>query len=116
MNESTKKEWRRTLYLNLRVWVALLLLLAITAGSAWIHMGAWNSIVNLAVATAKALLVAIFFMHLRHAGSGVRLAAGIGLFVLFLLFTLSSADYQTRRMLHAPWQVPKQLQPVFHAR
>jgi cytochrome c oxidase subunit 4 len=85
------------------VWLALLGLLAATAASSYIPMGGWNSAVNLAISCIKALLVAIFFMHLRHAGALLRLVAAAAVLWLALLFGLSSTDYATRDVSAAPW-------------
>ncbi len=87
-------------------WVGLIALLALTLGSAFIPMGLFNGVVNLAIAALKALVVAVFFMHLRHASGLLRLAAVIGLFMLGLLVVLSSADYATRHIAPAPWSAP----------
>lgn len=108
MKSPEERPYRR----NLAVWAALLLLLATTTGSAFVPLGVWNGIANLAIAALKALLVAVFFMHLRHAGGIVRLAAAIALFMLTLLFGLSSTDYLTRSLYSASWQVPRQLHPM----
>jgi len=89
------------------VWIALLALLALTAGSAFVNLGAWNSVANLVIAAAKALLVAAFFMHLRrHASALVRVFAAAALFTLALLFALSGADYATRHIAPVPWSEP----------
>ena len=47
------------------VWVALIVLLLVTLGSAYVQLGRLNSAINLAVAVVKALLVVFFFMHFR---------------------------------------------------
>lgn len=83
-------------------WMALLLLLALTAGSALLHLGAWNTVINFAVAVAKGLLVALIFMRLASAAAILRIAAVTGLFTLALLFTLWAADYATRPAQTAP--------------
>ncbi|TAK83466.1 MAG: Caa(3)-type oxidase subunit IV [Betaproteobacteria bacterium] len=85
------------------VWAALLVLLAATAGSSYIPMGGWNAFANMAISSLKALLVALFFMQLRHEGALVRLAAVVALVWLALLFGLSWTDYSTRGASHAPW-------------
>ena len=85
------------------VWLALLGLLAATAASAYVPMGDWNSAVNMAISSIKALLVAVFFMHLRHAGALLRLVAIAALLWLALLFGLSWTDYSTRDVAPAPW-------------
>jgi cytochrome c oxidase subunit 4 len=78
------------------VWLALLLLLGLTVGSAYVPLGAFNGIINYAVATAKAALVLIFFMHLDRSRALLRLTALTGLFWLLFLFSLSFGDYLTR--------------------
>ncbi|WP_245549314.1 cytochrome C oxidase subunit IV family protein [Noviherbaspirillum massiliense] len=95
----------------LLVWVCLMVLLMLTCGSAFLHLGAWNSIINLAIAVVKALLIALFFMHLRSSRALVRLLAVTALATLALLFVLSGSDYATRTLYPAPWQSPQQLQP-----
>jgi len=84
-------------------WVALMVFLALTLGSSYIPMGAWNSPTNIAISCAKALLIAVFFMHLRHAGALLRIAALTALIWLALLFGLSGSDYLTRGISAAPW-------------
>ena len=98
---------RQPVKIYLYSWIALIGLLALTLGSAFIPMGIMNSVVNLAIATMKVLVVAVFFMHLRHASALLRLAAGIGLFMLALLTGLSGADYATRHIAPAPWSTPE---------
>lgn len=86
------------------VWCALMALLLLTFGSAWLKLGAWNSVLNLAIAAVKALLVAIFFMHLRRAPALLRIVAATALLMLALLFGLTRTDYATRVMDPAPLQ------------
>jgi cytochrome c oxidase subunit 4 len=89
------------------IWLALLVLLAATTASAWIDLGAGNSIANLIIAGAKAALIALFFMHLRRSDATVRLAAGAALLFLFFLAFLTFDDYLTRPMHPAPWRSPQ---------
>jgi cytochrome c oxidase subunit IV len=89
------------------VWVALIAFLLATFGSAYIPMGPWNGVLNLAISVAKALLVAIFFMHLKTDRPILRMPAAAALFTLALLFSLSLADYLTRPMFPAPYQPPQ---------
>lgn len=102
----TNMETRHAYRTCLLVWAALMVLLLLTFGSAYLKLGIWNSIANFVIAAAKAALVAIFFMHLGGAPSLLRIAAVSALLVLSLLFGLSHADYATREMRHAPWQAP----------
>jgi cytochrome c oxidase subunit 4 len=95
----------------LYAWGALMLLLALSTGSAYLQMGAWNSVANLGISIIKAMLVALLFMHLRTSGALVRLVAVVSVFILSLLFIVSAADYLTRGMHGAEWQIPKMMQP-----
>jgi cytochrome c oxidase subunit 4 len=79
------------------VWAALLLGTFITYEVAYIDLGRLNAIVALTIATIKALLVALFFMHLRHAHERLlKLVVIATVFFLFILIALSMADYGTR--------------------
>ena len=84
-------------------WLGLMVFLGLTVGSAYVPMGAWNSVTNMAISCAKALLIAAFFMHLRHAGALLRIAAFTGILWLALLFGLSWTDFATRTLSPAPW-------------
>ena len=85
-------------------WAALVLLLALTTGAAFLPLGRLNLFVALAIAVAKALLVLLFFMELKRSSGLVRAFAFAGFFWLLILLTLTSADYLTRRDVAAPWQ------------
>lgn len=78
---------------------ALLALTAITVSAASIHFGSpvVNVIVALAIATVKASLVALFFMHLRYDKplNGIIFVAGLcclGLFLMALFGDTASRD------------------------
>jgi cytochrome c oxidase subunit 4 len=89
-----------------KVWIALLVLLALSAGSAWLRLGPWNSIANLGIAALKAALVALFFMRLARSGPLLRMVALTALSTLALLLVLSGVDYWTRNVFRAPWDQP----------
>jgi cytochrome c oxidase subunit 4 len=74
----------------------LLLLLALTAASAFVRLGPGNLVVTMAISIAKMLLIACFFMELRKAGVLLRLAAFAGLTWLTIYLMLLLADYATR--------------------
>jgi cytochrome c oxidase subunit IV len=76
----------------------LLILTGITVGASYINFGssAVNVVVALTIATIKATLVALFFMHLLHDKKVNALIAVAGFIFLglFLMFTL--LDFDTR--------------------
>lgn len=80
---------RRTYVL---VYVALLVLLVLTVGVATLDLGVFSAVVAMSIALVKALLVAVFFMHLDHASPMVRVFAGAAILWLLLLFTVAG-DY-----------------------
>ena len=77
-------------------YVALLALLALTVGSTLFNLGAANTIINLAVAVAKAALIGLAFMHLRRSGVLVSLTITAVLLWLALLFSLPLLDFVSR--------------------
>ena len=79
------------------VWIALLVGTFLTYEVAKIDLGVFNSAVALIIATTKALLVALFFMHLKGASEKLlKLVVISTVFFLFILLALSMADYGTR--------------------
>jgi cytochrome c oxidase subunit 4 len=72
------------------VFLSLLLLTAVTVAVAYVDLGEANLFVAMGIATVKAMLVALFFMHLAH-DTGFNRLAFFGSFffiALFVSFTL----------------------------
>ncbi len=84
----------------LLIGVALLLLLGLTAGLAWVNLGPFNVVVALLIAAAKALLVIFFFMHVGYSKKLIWIFSGVGFVWLGILFTLAMSDYLSRGYLH----------------
>lgn len=82
----------------LAVYIALMLLLAATVAIAFIHLGPGNIVIMLLIAFAKAVLIALIFMHVRYSSPLVWAAAGGTLLWLAILFSLTLSDYTTRGM------------------
>ncbi|MDX1686915.1 MAG: cytochrome C oxidase subunit IV family protein [Candidatus Promineifilaceae bacterium] len=80
----------------LLVFLALLALLAATVVVARVDVGRLNLALGLGIAFTKALLIVLFFMHLRHARRLTWVAAAAGLFWLAILFLLTLSDVLTR--------------------
>ena len=79
------------------VWAALLAGTVLTYEAAKIDLGRFNPAVALTIATTKALLVALFFMHLKNASEKLlKLVVVSTIFFLILLLALSMFDYATR--------------------
>ena len=79
------------------VFFALLLGTGLTVFAATLDLGPFNAPVALGIATIKATLVALFFMHVYHASEKLtKLVVVAALFFLFLLLGLTMSDYATR--------------------
>ena len=86
----------------LAVFVALMLLTAVTTVAAFHDLGPLNNVVALGIATLKATLVVLFFMHARYGTRLTPLVITAGLFWLAILIALSLTDYLTRGWLGVP--------------
>jgi cytochrome c oxidase subunit IV len=79
------------------IWITLLVLTVVTALVATVDLGPFNTIVALVIATFKALLVVLFFMHVKYTSEKLTKTVIVAaIFWLLLLLTLSMADYTTR--------------------
>jgi cytochrome c oxidase subunit 4 len=77
--------------------MSLLMLTAITVFAAFVNLGPLNPVVALLIATIKATLVVLFFMHVKGASEKMTGAVIVsGFFFLAILLSLSLADYLTR--------------------
>ncbi len=76
--------------------LGLMVLLALTVWGSFLNVGAWRATVAVIVAIAKALLVMIFFMHLRSSERVTWLAAGAGFLWLSILLVLTIGDFVAR--------------------
>jgi cytochrome c oxidase subunit IV len=79
------------------VWASLLVLTVTTTGVAFIDLGGqWNAITAMAIAIVKAVLVVLYFMHLRYSNRLTWVFAGAGFFWLVILISLTLSDFLTR--------------------
>ncbi len=72
------------------VWVALLILLAVTIAVARIHLSRFSVLINLLIASVKAGLVVTFFMHLKYEG---RLLKGLLLLAIATLTAIIALTF-----------------------
>ncbi|WGR93930.1 oxidase [Bradyrhizobium sp. ISRA435] len=77
-------------------WAALLVLAAISLASAYLPLGAGNVALNLIIAAAMAVVLAIFLMDLKSGTMLVRVVAITGLFWMMFMFALTFSDYLSR--------------------
>jgi len=88
-------------HVSLRVYVlvfaALIALTLLTTGVAFIDLGGnLNSIAAVAIAVCKALLVILYFMHVRYSDRLTWVFVGAGFFWLLLLIGGTMNDVLTR--------------------
>lgn len=74
------------------VWAALLVLTVVTVAAARIDLGEFNIWLALAIATVKASLVAMYFMHLRYDNPFNGFLIMVALVFVMLFVSLSLMD------------------------
>src|ERR1041384_8352460 len=79
-----------------RIWIALLILLALTWGLAQLDLGRFNAIAALTIAIIKMLLVILFFMHIRYSTRLTWIFVAAGFIWLLIMIDLTLSDYLTR--------------------
>ena len=84
------------------VFIALIVLTVATTAVAFVDLGPFSVVVALLIAVCKMLLVALFFMHVRHSTKMMRLVVVGGLFWLLILLSFTLADVWSRGMVGVP--------------
>jgi cytochrome c oxidase subunit IV len=86
-----------SLKVYLAVFLALLALILTTLGVAFVDLGGnLNVVVALTIAVCKAVLVMLYFMHLRYSYPLTWMFAGAAIFWLMILIVLTLSDVLTR--------------------
>jgi cytochrome c oxidase subunit IV len=78
------------------VFVTLICLTLITVDVAFYNFGFLNIYIAMTIATCKALVVVLYFMHVRYSPKLTWIFAGAGVFWLIIMFALMVSDYVTR--------------------
>ena len=84
------------------VFLALIFATVATTAVAFVDLGPFSVVVALAIAVCKMLLVALFFMHVRHSTKLTRLVLLGGLLWLGIMLTFTLADVWTRGWIGVP--------------
>ena len=84
------------------IFATLLVMTALTTAAAFVDLGPLGNVVAMAIASFKATLVVLFFMHVRYSTKLTGLVVTAGLFWLLILVALTLADYFTRGWLGVP--------------
>lgn len=92
----------------LLIFGALMVGTVLTVAAAYVDLGqytgipALNDIVMLAIAVTKAVLVVLFFMHVKYSGRLTALTAVSGVLFFLILIAFVLADYVTRGIIGVP--------------
>ncbi|HET6930869.1 MAG TPA: cytochrome C oxidase subunit IV family protein [Candidatus Acidoferrum sp.] len=89
----------------LAIITTLLILTGLTVAAAFVNLGRFNIFVALLIATVKATLVVLIFMHAKYAPERTKLVIIAGIFWLALLLFMTLSDYASRvdyRGVHYP--------------
>ncbi len=84
------------------VFLGLIFATVATTAVAFVDLGAFSVVVALAIAVCKMLLVALFFMHVRHSTRLTRLVLVAALMWLGILILITLTDFSTRGALGVP--------------
>ena len=91
----------------LLVFLALMVLTAVTVWAAFIDLGPLNDLVAMAIACSKATLVVLWFMHVKGSSRMSKLTVVAGFFWLAILIGITLSDYFSRGLV-APPKAPQE--------
>jgi cytochrome c oxidase subunit IV len=74
----------------------LLVLTGATVWASYQEWGVFNPIAALAIAVVKAMIVVLFFMHVKYSSKLTKLTVFCGLFTFLTLIGMTLADYVSR--------------------
>ena len=84
------------------IFLALMVLTAVTVAVAYVDLGEMNKVVALGIASLKATLVVLYFMHVKYASRLTKLIVVSGFFFLMILLSLTMVDYGSRMWVNPP--------------
>ncbi|MHC5538474.1 cytochrome C oxidase subunit IV family protein [Singulisphaera rosea] len=84
------------------VYAALMVLLLVTVGAAYVDMGMFNFTVSLGIAVIKAVMIGLIFMHVRYSERLIWVFAGASFLWLAIMIVFTFNDYFTRGLLNIP--------------
>jgi cytochrome c oxidase subunit 4 len=78
------------------IFITLLTFTGITVAAAFVNLGILNPIVALAIASTKAVIVILFFMHVFYQSKLIKMTVAAGFFTFLVLITMTLSDYISR--------------------
>ena len=94
------------------VFLALAVGTIVTWAASTVDLGMWNTPIALIIATIKAVLVILFFMHVKFSTRLTKLVVIAGIFFLGVLLVLTMSDYASRQYLTYPVTVNSTACPI----
>lgn len=86
-----------------KIFFALMVLLVLTVGAAYVPFsGNLNIIVAMTIAVIKAMLIVLFFMHVRDSDKVTWVFASSALVWMVILVALTLTDYRSRDWFAMP--------------
>jgi cytochrome c oxidase subunit IV len=78
------------------IFLSLMVLTAATVAAAYVNLGPFNIVIALAIASLKATLVVLYFMHARYSPNRTHMVIIAAVFWLAIMLALTLSDYVTR--------------------
>ncbi len=78
------------------VFLTLLVGTALTVGAAYVDLKVLNPIIALGIASFKAVIVILFFMHVKFQSRLIKMTVASGFFTFLVLTTMTMSDYISR--------------------
>jgi cytochrome c oxidase subunit 4 len=84
---------------NLNVFIALNVLLFATVGAAYLPLGDFHFAIAMALATVKAVLIVVYFMHVKYSHKLTAVICAASFLWLGIMIAFMLTDYLSRGML-----------------
>lgn len=85
-------------------WLVMLVLLGVSAWTAFLGLGIWAPVVEFGIAAIQTALLFVLFMRLKASSSLVWVFAVSGFFWLLFLYGLTMTDYADRKGWPPPYK------------
>lgn len=80
----------------LLVFITLIVGTLLTVGAAYVDLGPLNPVIALFIASFKAVVVILFFMHVYFQSRLIKMTVAAGFFTFLILITMTLSDYISR--------------------
>jgi cytochrome c oxidase subunit IV len=84
------------------IFLALMVLTAVTVFAAFVNLGQFNFLVAMIIACFKASLVIWYFMHVKYQSKLTKLTLATGMFFLAILLSMMLLDYSSKDFTPMP--------------